>query len=168
MNQKIILISGFAGSGKTITGELLHEKLGSCARIESDFLILVKPFIRGENLSHLKIQNTVDVAHNFLKEKYKNLLIVGAIWNQKELDQFVSAFPGSKYDISLFWLDASKEIRLKRANLRQDPGDDRESIEETEAIIGPVIFPLNIPGGKFYKIDVGNKTPESIAQEIME
>ena len=167
MKQRIILISGFAGSGKTITGELLQEKFDNCARVESDFLILVKPFVRGEQLSKLKIENAAAIVANFIQHGYESILAVGTVWNQLELDLFLEKFPNN--EILIFWLDSSKELRFSRAAKRQDPGDDSESMEKTEASLGGYPeLPLRVRRGKFYTINVDeNKSPETIVDEIL-
>src|SRR3989338_8081314 len=162
MKQRIILISGLAASGKTSVGELLQEKLDNCARIESDFLILVKPFEPWDKLTRVKIRNNVSLVHNFIEEQYENIIVVGAIWNQEHLDYFLKELSPQDYTVSLFWLDVSKEDRFKRALNRRDPDDNVEWLEKMEKMFPTPSLPLQLPNGSSYVINVGNKSQEEI------
>ncbi len=165
MKQRIILISGLAASGKTTIGEILQERLQSSARVESDFLILVKPFERGEALSRLKIENSAVLIKNFIAHGFQNIIVVGAVWNQRELEMLINQLSNLQYDMDLFWLDVSKEIRLARAAKRQDPGDTAEDFEKTESILQPKL-PLKVLGGNFYLLD-GTKPSTELVEEIL-
>jgi len=166
MKQRLIFISGFAASGKTETGEFLHEKFVNCARVESDFLILVKPFEPGQKLSELKILNTTDVVRNFLKTGFENILIIGAIWQQSDLDKFLENFSIADYGIFVFWLDLSREERLARASKRQDMGDNAEWFAKVESTLQVPELPLKGNGIKSYKIEVQDRSQETIGEEI--
>ena len=156
-----------AGSGKTITGEILQTKLDNCARIESDFLILVKPFEPGENLTRIKIQNTATQILNFVSEKYENILVVGGAWNQTELNQFFEMLPYAECEIIIFWLNASKEERFARSLKRGDPDDNVEWLERMEKLFPTPVLPLKVLQGKSYVIETDNKPPDMVADEIV-
>ena len=166
MKQRIIFISGHVASGKTILGEMLQKKLSSCARVESDFLILVKPFQMGPKLLSLSTKNTIPIISNFLQEGYENVLIVGGVWNQEQLDNYLREFSPEKYDIHVFWLHASKEVRTARALKRGDPGDDAAWLEKVEKSLPYPALPFIIPCGLFHQIDVDDKKPEDILSEV--
>ena len=166
MKQRIIFISGHIGSGKTVIGELLQDKLINCARVETDLLILVKPFEIVPMLLQLGIKNTISVVSNFLEESYENILIVGGVWNQDQLDQYMQKFSTEKYDIRVFWLHADKEARHTRALKRGDPGDNKEWLEKVEESLPYPTLPLKMSGGQFYQIDVEDKTPQVILDII--
>src|SRR3989344_3203263 len=166
MKQHITYISGHVGSGKTILGEMLQEKFASCARVESDFLILVKPFEIGPKLTELSVKNTISVVSNFLEEGYENILIVGGVWNQEQLDQYLRKFPTEKYDVSVFWLHASKDVRNARALKRGDPGDNMEWLEKVEASLPYPMLPLKVLGSSFHQIEAEHKKPEEVLDEV--
>ena len=166
MKQRIILISGLAASGKTSVGELLQEKLDNCARIESDFLILVKPFEPGDKLTRVKIRNNISLVHNFIEEQYKNIIVVGAVWNQDHLNLFLKELSPQDYNVSLFWLDVSKEDRFERALRRHDPDDNTEWLEKMEKLFPTPPLPLEPPNGSSYVIKVGSKNSQEITNEI--
>ena len=167
MKQRIIFISGHVASGKTILGEMVQEKLSSCARVESDFLILVKPFQMGPKLLALSTKNTIPVISNFLQEGYENILIVGGVWNQGQLDDYVQEFSTEKYDTHVFWLHASREVRNARALKRGDHGDNADWLEKVEKSLPYPALPFTIVGGSFHQIDVDNKKPEDILEVFL-
>lgn len=166
MKQKLIFISGLAASGKTAVGELLHNRLENCARLEADFLILVKPFDLGDKLSGLRNRNVVSMVHNFLDENYENILIIGAVWSQNDLGKFLKEFSVDVYSIFVFWLDLSRDSRLARAAKRQDVGDNKEWFEKVEASIPTPELPLKGKSIFSYKIEVTNKSSKQIEEEI--
>lgn len=167
MEQRIILISGLAASGKTTVGELLQQKLGNCARVESDFLILVKPFEPGQKLTQLKIQNNVSLVKNFIRRQYQNIIVVGAVWNQEELNLFIKELGPQEGIVSLFWLDVSQETRFERALKRHDPDDNLDWLKKMEKLFPVPTLPLELTNGFSHVVNIGAKTPEQITVEIL-
>ncbi|MBI2049256.1 MAG: AAA family ATPase [Parcubacteria group bacterium] len=166
MKQRIIFISGHVGSGKTTLGEILQDKFASCARVEPDFLILVRPFEIGPKLSQLSMKNTTAIVSNFLEEKYENILVVGGIWNQEQLDYYLQTFSPDKYVVRVVWLHASKDVRHARALKRGDPGDNIEWLEKVENSLPYPTLPLKVPGGVFHQVDVDDKKPEDVLNKV--
>ncbi len=166
MRQKIILVSGFGGTGKTTVGSHLHELLDNNALVEADELFHIKPFEIGEKMGRVKLENSLDVMTNFLKEGYEHVICVGLVWSQAELDAVVSEFPCNNYEHFLFWLSASKEVRFQRVVSRGEPGDTLDWLESVEQTI-PNPWPLRMNIGRAIEIDTTNRSPINIAQEVM-
>lgn len=164
MRQKIILLSGFGGTGKTTVGNLLYDYLDNVALIEADELFHIKPFEIGEKMGRIKLRNTLDIMANFLEEEYHYIICIGLVWSQAELDAVTDKF--SSYDHFLFWLSANKETRFKRVIDRAEPGDTLSWLEKVEqTIIDP--WPLNMRIGKTVKIDTSTKSSIEIMHEII-
>jgi dephospho-CoA kinase len=122
MKQRIILISGFAGTGKTTIANMLHETFNSSALVSADELFHIRPFEIGEKLGRVKLQNCLSVITNFLNEGYENIICEGLVWSQAELDSVVVSFV-KRCNLVLFWLDAQKDIRRERVMQRGESAD---------------------------------------------
>jgi predicted kinase len=164
--QQIILLSGFGGTGKTTIGNHLNELLENNALIEADELFHIKPFEIGDKMGRIKLKNSLDVMTNFLKEGYQQIICIGLVWSQAELDAVINEFPGDSYKHFLFRLHASKEVRFQRVVNRAEPGDTLEWLEKVEqTILNPWPFRMNI--GQVVDIDTTSKSPIDVAQQIM-
>jgi predicted kinase len=124
--QRIILISGFGGTGKSTIARLLFDKLDDCALVQADHLFLIKPWAIGDKLGRIKLRNCLDVMRNFFDEGYQNIICEGLVWSQEELDAVRAKFAPDLYDLFLFWLTASKSVRFDRVVKRAEPGDTEE------------------------------------------
>jgi predicted kinase len=162
--QKIILLGGFGGSGKSTTGWKLHESLESSALFEADHLFFIRPWEIGEKLGRIKLKNSLDVMRNFLNEEYEHVICVGLVWSQQELDAVAEAF-GQQADIHMFWLHTSKEVRFKRVLARGEEGDTEEFLEMVEKTL-KYPWPLTLASGKVYKIETDDKTPERVLATV--
>ena len=163
MKQRLILISGFGGTGKTTSANMLFNKLDDCALIEADHLFIIKPWAIGEKLGRIKLRNSLDVMRNFFYEGYHNVICVGLVWSQAELDAVRNQFSDDQYVIWLFWLTADKSIRFDRVIGRGEPGDTQEFLEHVEQTI-PNPWPLQAPTCYLEQIDTSNLVPETVAQ----
>lgn len=162
--QKIILIGGFGGSGKTTAAWNLHHSFESSALIQADHLFFIRPWAIGEKLGRIKRKNTLDVLRNFLDEEYEHVICDGFVWSQEELDAVVDAF-GDRAEIHLFWLHASKDVRFNRVLSRGEEGDTEDFLEQVEKTV-PYPWPLHSDTAHIYKIDVDAKTPDDVFHEL--
>lgn len=167
MKQRIILLSGFGGAGKSTVGEQLQERLASCARIEADDLILIKPFLIGEAMGRIKTKNVITVTQNFIAENFEHILIIGYVWSQRELDEIAKHFQTTRYEVHMFWLHASKEVRYSRVKSRDKNTDSESWLDKVEGTVPYPLFPLKLDGGHFYKLDVDATTSEEVTKEIL-
>jgi len=164
--QKIILLSGFGGTGKSTVGTLLYEKLGNLALFEADHLFNIKPFVIGEKLGRIKLKNSLALIQNFLEEGYNNIIAVGLVWTQEELDAVVQKF-SKDTQIFLIWLEAPKEIRFQRVLMRGEPGDTLEFLEEVEQKL-PNPWPFKEEKCKIFKISVEDKSSNEVGNKIID
>jgi predicted kinase len=166
MRQKIVLICGFGGTGKSTVANIIHDEINSNALIEADDLFHIKPFVIGEQMGRIKLRNSLDVINNFLNENYKYVLCVGLVWSQAELNAVLNEFDKDKCEFFLFWLTASKEVRFERVIKRAEPGDTLEWLENVEKNI-PKPWPFRMDKGQAIEINTDNKSAQQIAQKIM-
>jgi predicted kinase len=167
MKKRIILISGFGGTGKTTTASILFNKLADCALVEADHLFIIKPWAIGEKLGRIKLRNSLEVMQTFASEEFHNIICVGLVWSQAELEAVESKFPDYQFDLFLFWLTANKETRFDRVVGRGEPGDTREFLEQVEQTI-PNPWPLKSPRTNLEVIDTDEVTPEQVGQLMFE
>lgn len=122
MRQRVILISGFAGTGKTTVANMLHETFHNSALVSADDLFHIRPFEIGEKLGRIKLKNCLSVIDNFLAEEYQEIICEGLVWSQSELNSVLATF-AQRCAFVLFWLDADKNTRLERVMHRGEPAD---------------------------------------------
>lgn len=166
--QRLILISGYGGSGKTTCADALEHHLDHAARVEADEMFRIKPFdLSGDKLGRIKMRNCTAVISTFLDEDYGSIICSGLVWAQQELDTIAAAF-SNRCAIILFWLKTSKEIRYKRVLARsRDAADSKEFLDRIEEkIIDPLPFtcPANT---EVYEIPTDNQEACDVVKEMM-
>lgn len=167
MNQCIILISGFGGTGKSTCANLLFNKLDECALVEADHLFNIKPWAIGDKLGRIKLRNSLDVLQNFINEGYQHVICVGLVWSQAELDAVVQQFPAQTHNLFLFWLSANKATRFDRVIKRGEPGDTEEFLEHVEQTV-PDPWPLLLKDGHAEYFNTHDTNPEAVATLMLQ
>ncbi|PIT92932.1 MAG: hypothetical protein COU06_02640 [Candidatus Harrisonbacteria bacterium CG10_big_fil_rev_8_21_14_0_10_38_8] len=150
--NKLILISGQPGAGKTSVSRQLLSELSNTAYIESDSLITVNPFEMNERLNTLLLKNSVSLLNNYIFEGYQNIIICGLVKNQETLDSLVILLP-ENIEITLIWLRADKEIRKSRKQERgRDEADSSKWLDFVDALI-PDIDSFRLEKGRYLSIN---------------
>lgn len=123
--NRIIIITGQAGAGKTTTAKLLLFKLDKAAYVEADSLAMVNPFVFGDDLARLCLDNALSVINNYFFAGYFTVIFSGLIGKQSQLDYMINGIK-EKSDIYLVWLEAQKEVRRNRKRERNRDESDEE------------------------------------------
>lgn len=164
--QRLILINGLGGSGKTTVGRLLLDLLPSAAYFDFDSVTCVSPFEYGEPMFELGHRNAAAVAKNFLSAGYDSVVMCSGCGSQKHLDQFLSLLP-ERLPVFWFFLQASKDERKRRKSLRARDGADNEAhFDILEAKIGSYAGLVSGPGVKAFEIISEGKPAEKVALEL--
>lgn len=163
MKQRIIQVSGFGGTGKTTAANILFSRLTDCALVEADHLFIIKPWAIGERLGRVKLRNSLSVMRNFAVEGFLNIICVGLVWSQAELEAVEKEFTADQFDLFLFWLKAKKNIRFDRVVARGEPGDTLEFLEHVESNV-PNPWPFKSSRTLLKLIEADNLTPDHIGQ----
>lgn len=167
--QKIILISGFGGSGKSTCAQLLWDSFENVAIVEADHLFRIKPFKMDtgeerERMGQVKLQNSLAVTKIFLQEDIQNVILEGLVWSQHELDAVVELVKDHDAQVWCFWLETSKEVRHKRTISRgRDTADSQAFLDVVEEKISDP-SPLSLPDGYYHEI----QTDHLKAKEVVE
>lgn len=170
--QKVILISGFGGSGKSTCSALLWNRLENVAIVEADHLFRIKPFELGtaegrQKVGEIKLENTLAVLRTFLEEDFEHIIVDGLVWSQSELDAVVKECQKADCVILLFWLKTSKEVRHKRAIHRaRDEADSQKFLDEVEKNIHDPT-PFTFDACKYCEIETDRFSAEQVAYEMM-
>ncbi len=168
--QRLILISGFGGSGKSTCAQKLWDKLDHVAMIEADHLFRIKPFEMQtpegrEQIGRIKLRNSLSVTRTFIEEGFSYIIVEGLVWSQAELDAIRILANEKSCDVWCFWLKTTKEIRHRRAIGRGLEGDTQEFLDIVEQkIVDPT--PLSLPDGHYHEIETDTKNPEQVVEEI--
>lgn len=171
MTQRIILISGFGGSGKSTCAQLLWNQLENAALVEADHLFRIKPFEMNteeghERIGRVKLQNSLAVTETFMAEKFENIIVEGLVWSQMELDMVTNLAATGGYKVWCFWLKTSKEERHKRALSRErDEADSQAFLDLVEETIRDPT-PLSLPDGHYYEITTDHCTAKNVVSEM--
>jgi hypothetical protein len=168
MSNKLILINGLGGSGKTTCGRLLSERIDSCAYFDSDMLTIVNPFEFGEDLIELGLRNAASLISNFFAAGYKAVVMSSGTGSQRYTDYLINLIlsPDRVYWI---WLAASKTERDKRRlTRRRDGADDPKWLDYVDGKVGPYTGPVEIKRGFCCEIDTDNAAPNDVVRQILE
>ncbi len=164
----LILINGQSGAGKTTAARSLLQTLKNAAYISSDSLISVNPFEFDDDLCLLGQNNAKLLINSFQKNGYQYIILCGLLNDQRNLDQFVSDFNDSDFDILYVWLKADKAIRdQRRVNRARDDADKSEHFDLVDERLPNLKTPLNMTYGKFIIVDTNSKNPSKIAEHIV-
>lgn len=163
--EKIILINGQGGTGKSSVAKLLSQELKSSAYIDVDSLVITNPWEFGDESDNLAVKNAISLIHNFSSANFQNIIISGLTRNQQLLDSFLSQL-NKEIDILFVWLSADEKIRLSRKEIRnRDSADTKEHFEFIDKLY-PNIDSIEIKNGKSIFIDTSSKTIQEVISEI--
>ena len=167
MSNKLILINGLGGSGKTTCGLLLSDRIDSCAYFDFDMLTKVNPFEYGEDLIKLGLRNAAGLISNFFAAGYKVVVMSAGTGSQRYSDYLINLIvpPDRIYWI---WLAASKTERDKRRLVRRrDGADDPKWLDFVDGKAGLYAGPVDIEGGLCCEIDTDNAAPNNVVRQIL-
>ncbi|MEM7033696.1 MAG: hypothetical protein AAF629_29390 [Chloroflexota bacterium] len=166
MENKLIIIGGLSGSGKSTVGSLLSEALSPSAWIDSDDLVKVSPWIYGEQLLKLGVENAVALAKNFWRAGYSQVVLSGGPPSQRELDLLITQIHTNCH-ILYIWLDVNKTTRDKRRIARsRDTADKVEFLDAVDAVMTDP-GKLTIPNGTYFRLQIDDETPREVLERIV-
>jgi len=166
--QKVVLISGQGGSGKSTCSHLLYERLESVALIEADAVIKVKPWIEYEKLRKLGMINGAGLIQNYWDAGYENIICPGMVWNQKDMDFLCSKISDLSKNIVLFWLHTEKNERhRRRIDRKRDDADKLEALEAVDKVVNGR-KPDSIPSRRIYEIDTTERKPVEVVDAMFQ
>ena len=163
--EKIILINGQGGAGKSSVAKLLSQELKNSAYIDVDSLVSTNPWEFGDESDNLAIRNAISLIHNFSSANFQNIIISGLTRNQQLLDRFLSQL-SKKAELLFVWLKADEKTRLARKESRDRDGADKKEHFELVDKLYPDIDSVNIKNGKSIFINTSSKSIQEVVNEI--
>jgi adenylylsulfate kinase-like enzyme len=164
-----IVVTGPVGAGKTTTGRLVQEMLAgrgkACAFVDQDALRMVLPTPPGDRFgSRLGYRNLAAVWPN-LRDAGVQIVVIADVVEDAETSRgdYLAALPDTT--LTIVRLDVPMPLIRERLQVRErTPGDLAWSVARAPELqdimenagIGDLV------------IDVGTRTPEQIAAEIIE
>lgn len=159
MKNKVYLISGTLGTGKSTVTKLLADRLANAVRIEADDYLHDTENRSDMNwedrLEHMWSE-VISTATAYLNDG-KNVVIDGLV--EDELPQLTEAFRDQ--DLHYCILVADENVLIQRIESR----GDKHSIERSMEVLKQFI---NDPAKKPYLIDVSHLTPNQVLGRILE
>jgi predicted kinase len=167
--QKIILIAGFGGCGKTTVARILHTSFANSACVSADALTEIRPLTLDDKLLRVRLRNCLDVIRNFLDEGFEHVVCDGLIWSQKELNAVAGALAGEHIQLFVFWLQASKVVRFRRVldNAQASGGDTMQFLEHVESKIADP-WPMTLSVGHVEMVETSYIDVQQTAKIIIE
>ena len=169
--QRVVLVCGFGGSGKSVCSQLLWDSLENVAIVEADHFFRIKPFEmqaqEGRDLiGRMKLRNSICVSTSFFREKFEYVIIDGLVWSQMELDEISTTAQSHGYEVWCFCLKTSKDVRHARSIKRgRDDADSQKFLDIVErTIVDPT--PLVLATGHYHEIITDTVSPVEVASEI--
>lgn len=170
-NQKVILIAGFGGCGKTTVARILHTSFANSACVSADALTEIRPLTLDDKLLRVRLRNCLDVIRNFLDEGFENVICDGLIWSQKELNAVAGALSGEHVDLFVFWLQASKVVRFRRmldsAQSSAEGGDTMQFLQHVENKIADP-WPMTLSSGHVEMVETSYIDVQQTAKIIID
>jgi hypothetical protein len=140
--------------------------------VEADHLFRIKPFVmdteegKGQ-IGRIKLRNSLYVITTFIEEKFENIIVDGLVWSQEELDAVTELAGRCSCQLFFFWLDASKEVRFKRALSRsRDEADSEEFLASVEKNIADP-RPFDTEHCCYVEVNVDEKSETGVVEIIM-
>jgi predicted kinase len=168
-NQKVILIAGFGGCGKTTVARILHTSFANSACVSADALTELRPLTLDDKLLRVRLRNCLDVIRNFLDEGFEHVVCDGLIWSQKELNAVGGALAGEHIELFVFWLQASKVVRFRRVldNAQAGGGDTMQFWEHVESKLADP-WPMTLTTGHVEMVETSYIDVQQTAKIIIE
>lgn len=166
MRIPAVVITGPVGSGKSTTMDAISERLERQsilhAAIDMDYLRWVHPHPPGDPFgAQLGYRNLAAIWPNLLGAGTRCVLLADVVESRNQVAEYTSALPGT--DVTVVRLDVPLPVVLRRPEGRESESTiawyrhrapELQGIMERESV-GDIV------------IDVGERAPADVAQEIL-
>ena len=162
MAQKLILLNGTMGVGKTAVSQALMQILTPSAFLDGDWCWTMAPFVVNDETKALVMDNITHVLNNFLRvQTFDYVIFCWVMQEQAILDDVLSRLEPGAYETQLFTLTASKEALTQRILADIAAGKRQADVLERSLARWPLYDTMQT-----IKIDTTNLSAQQAAQAI--
>ncbi len=165
--QKIIIIDGPMGSGKTTVGKLLHPNLPRTAILSTDAIkFFISDFERGDRDNAISAAVLIQMCREYIKQGI-SLLLPQAFWKKEYLDPYLKLAEENNLKVFIYQLEGSKELLIDRIHNRPKPALAKTPVPEERILNNLKTWEDNrYQLGKVFNVD--ELSSEQIAKLILE
>lgn len=161
--KKLYLVGGTMGVGKTTVCQRLKKKLANAVFLDGDWCWDADPFTVTEETKRMVIENIVFLLDNFLRvSAYENVVFGWVMHQQSIIDSILDRLNTKNTAVFCISLTADKDALAERLYKDIARGIRTEDIVRRSTERLPLYSALNT-----VKIDTSDKSPDEIADEIM-
>lgn len=157
--QKLILINGLPGSGKSTIGLMLRDALRPAAFVDTDHLMRVKPWPVDGSIYEETLERALMVAQDFFSRGIPTVIISGCVHSPSLFQTVTWTMDLALMDCTIVALQSAPEVRQQRQEARGK-----------EVSVGTEEFALNaedIAPARLITLDSSRQSAEETAQEIL-
>lgn len=158
--QRLILINGLPGSGKSTIGLMLRDALQPAAFVDTDHLMRVKPWPADGSIYEETLERGLMVAEDYFSRSIPTVILSGCV-HSTALFQTV----GWTIDLSLV------QCTVIALQVEESLREDRQKARGKEVDVGTNVFhfsPEDVDPATLITIDTSQQTAEETVQNILQ
>lgn len=160
--QRLYLIGGTMGIGKSTVSQLLKRKLPNCVFLDGDWCWDAHPFLVTEETKKMVMQNICSVLNNFLNcSAYETVIFCWVMHEQAIIDEILSRLDTRNCRVFAISLICSEQELAQRIQKDVAAGIRSADVMERSIARIPLYHKLDT-----IKIDTSGRSAEEIADEI--
>jgi predicted ABC-type ATPase len=156
--QKLIIINGTMGIGKTTIARLVFTQLPNSAYLCGDAVWQINPFEVNDKTRALVEQNLAFVLRSYLVAGYEYVMLDWVMHQQSIIDAILAPLNDRSFELQVFTLVADEEVAVERC-LARDGGQ-----RNPEGVLSRLRQSRELDS---IKIDTSRITPEEAAGQIL-
>jgi hypothetical protein len=126
--QKLIIINGTMGIGKTTVAKLVFTQLPCSAYLDGDEVWHINPFVVTDATKALVERNITSVLRGYLDAGYEHVILSWVMYRQEIIDVIVKPLADLQPHVSVFTLVADEATAVQRVLERDGPARDPEGV----------------------------------------
>jgi gluconate kinase len=155
--QRLLLLGGPPGVGKTTVAPLLAERLQPCAWVDGDDLWRMSPTRITDRARRMVESNIVHVLREFLHVGYENVFLCWVLHRREIVERILRAVSPDRCTVSVIHLVATPEILRTRIESNALVGRSLETAHDRLALI------QSLP---YERVDTSAATPAEVADRV--
>ena len=155
--QRLLLLGGPPGVGKTTVAPLLAERLQPCAWVDGDDLWRTSPAPITDRARRMVESNIAHVLREFLHAGYENVFLCWVLHRRELVERILQAVSADRCSVSVIHLVATPEILRARIESDALVGRSLETARDRLALIQAL---------PYARVDTSTATPVDVADRV--